>query len=73
MIIPWEIVQKQIKEGCWRSRMDIKEELTNMMEDLLNVIQLAVPESHWRAARSKSLRIMNDTIRRLTGEEDGSD
>ena len=46
-------------------------EKMDMMEKILNVVQIAVPEGHWKAARAQILRHTNNTIRRLTEEEDG--
>jgi len=51
--------------------MDTKEQLTVMMERVLDTVQVAVPETHWKACRSKVLRIINDTIREMTEEDDG--
>jgi hypothetical protein len=43
----------------------IKEEVTVMFEDILHLVQVAVPGDRWFAIRSKILKKGNDCIRNL--------
>lgn len=48
----------------------VRNETMNMMESVLNYVQVAVPESNWKAIRSKILRAGNDCIRKIHKEID---
>lgn len=44
--------------------------IKRVMEETLDYCQVACPHEHWKALRSKLLRIYNDALRELDGEEE---
>ena len=49
----------------------IVDEITKFMEGTLDYAQLVCPGDHWKPLRSKILRLGNNCIRNIKGEEHG--
>ena len=51
----------------------VKEDVTEMFEQVLDYVQVAVPEGNWKPIRGKILRVGNSCIRKLHSRLDEYD